>query len=90
MSLFTKLDLDYAQAEKELDELRTFMTANPTFLESKIAPELKKRPHACCLIGSIIAGSPKPDLFKFEVPLIGTFRADLVIGNSKSADDSYS
>ena len=84
MSFLRTLDLDYGQAEKELAELRKFLNDNPIFKESKIVKELKKRLHASCLIGSLIAGAPKPDLYKFEFPLLGTFRADLVVGSSHS------
>src|SRR6266436_8982452 len=84
MSLFKTLDLDYGQAEKEVAELRTFLTDNATFPESQIVKELKKRLHASCLMGSLVAGAPKPDLYKFEFPLLGSFRADLVVGTSHS------
>ncbi len=84
MSLFQKLDLDYGRAETELTELTVFLRDNTLFKETTILQELKKRPHASCLIGSMIAGAPKPDLYKFEFTLLGAFRADLVIGTSRT------
>jgi hypothetical protein len=84
MSIFQTLDLNYGQAEKELAELRTFMEDNATFPEAEIVKKFKERLHASCLMGSLIAGAPRPDLYKFEFPLLGTFRADLVVGSSQS------
>jgi hypothetical protein len=84
MSLFQTLNLDYVQAEKEVAELRTFLMNNATFSETRIVNELKKRLHASCLIGSLVAGAPKPDLYKSEFQLLGAFKADLVVGTSHS------
>lgn len=83
MSQFLKIALDFTRAEKELVEIKEFLDRNATFQEWQITAELKKRPHVSCLIGSLIAGVPRPDVYKFEFQLLGVFRADLVVGSSR-------
>src|SRR5262245_24005898 len=84
MSLFQKFDLNYGQAQREVAELVVFLRDNHLFSETKIVQELKKRLHAPCIIGCLIAGAKKPDLYKFEITILGTFTADLVIGASNT------
>src|SRR5262245_59712701 len=84
MTLFQKIDLDFGQADREVAELREFLDKHPSFKENEFTSELKKRPHAASLIGCLIAELGRPDLYKFELPLLGTFRPDLVVGSSQT------
>src|SRR5712671_2866867 len=84
MLQLNKIELDFAQAERELAEFREFMRKNNFFSEKDVVAELKKRPHLSCLIGSMIAGVPRADLYKFEFQIQGVFKADLVVGNTQS------
>lgn len=75
------INLDFAQATNELAEFRKFLQDNATFSEANVVAELKKLQHLSCLIGSMHAGVPRADVYKFEFQIQGVFRADLVVGN---------
>src|SRR5262245_43652677 len=49
-----------------------------------VVSELKQRLHLSCLIGSMTAGVPRSDVYRFEFAIQGVFRADLVVGHSQS------
>ena len=73
--------LDFEQAAEELSEFRTFLEENTSFSETQVVKELRTRPHLSCLIGSLIAGVSRANVYKFEFQIQGVFRADLVVGN---------
>jgi hypothetical protein len=70
-----------APAESELSEFRQFLDTNKTFSEREVVTELKKRPNLSCLIGHLYFAAPRANVYKFEFPLMGSFKADLVVGN---------
>ncbi|QQP90158.1 DUF4263 domain-containing protein [Skermanella sp. TT6] len=75
--------LDSARAEKELDEYKTWLNQNAEFPENRVVTKLKARKDLCLLI-QLAAGKGQPDRYKYEFMLQGAFRADLVVGSSKS------
>jgi antiviral defense system Shedu protein SduA len=82
VSLFRSIDLDISRAADEFIEFKKFLQDNATFSERQVVNELKKRLHLSCLMGSLIAGVPRSNVYKFEFQIQGVFRADLVVGNS--------
>jgi Domain of unknown function (DUF4263) len=83
-SLLEKIDLDFAKADQEFAEFKTFLHQHQTFKEKTVVAELKKRLHLSCLLGSLVAGVPKADVYRYEFEVLGAFRADLVVGHSQS------
>ena len=83
MSILQPIDLDFSKAETELSEFRAFLQSNSTFSETEVVGQLKSRVNLSCLLGSMIAGVPRPDRYRFEFLILGVFRADLVVGNSQ-------
>src|SRR6516165_10651295 len=82
MPQLNPIQLDFGQAESELSDYKRFLQDHLTFSEKEVVAHLKKRCHLCCLIGSMIAGVPRANVYKFEFQIQGAFRADLVVGNS--------
>jgi hypothetical protein len=81
MPQLQRINLDFSKAEAEVVKFRKFLQENATFSERDVVGELKKWPHLCGLIGSMRAGVPRADVYKFEFQLHGVFWADLVVGN---------
>lgn len=81
--LLIETRLDFARAEKELDEYKAWLDRNAEFPESRVVAELKARKDFCLLI-QLAAGKGQPDRYKHEFTLQGAFRADLVVGSSKA------
>jgi hypothetical protein len=81
MSLFDSITVSTAAAESELSGFRQFLDQNETFSERSVVTELKKRPNLSCLLGHLHYGTPRANVYKFEFPLMGSFKADLVVGN---------
>jgi Domain of unknown function (DUF4263) len=80
-SLFKDIAVSTNAAEAELSAFRTFLDTNETFSEKAVVAELKRSPNLSCLIGHLYFGAPRANVYKFEFPLIGSFVADLVVGN---------
>jgi hypothetical protein len=80
-SLFSEVRLDFAQAERELDEYKNWLDANPEFSEAQVMDQLKSRKDLCLLI-QLAAGKGIPDRYKHQFILQGAFRADLVVGST--------
>jgi hypothetical protein len=83
MSQFNEIDLDLKIAEHELAEFKEFLQQNAYFGEREVVKHLKARQHLSCLIGALIAGIPRANVYKFEFQILGAFKADLVVGNSQ-------
>ncbi|MGJ5175457.1 Shedu anti-phage system protein SduA domain-containing protein [Bradyrhizobium oligotrophicum] len=83
-SILQPIRLDFAKAEKECAEFRRFLDKNATFKERAVVAHLKKASSLTCLLGSLIAGVPRADVYKFEFAVLGAFRADFVVGDSTS------
>jgi len=84
MSLFESITVSTTAAETELLAFRQFLDTNETFSEKMVVTELKKMPNLSCLIGHLNYGAPRANVYKFEFPLMGSFKADLVVGNSRA------
>src|SRR5262245_12365869 len=84
MSLFESITVSTTAAETELLAFRQFLGTNETFSEKMVVTELKKMPNLSCLIGHLNYGAPRANVYKFEFPLMGSFKADLVVGNSRA------
>ena len=85
MSLFKNITVRTATAESELSGFRQFLEANETFSETAVVKELRQRPNLSCLVGYLKLGA-RPNVYKFELPLMGSFKADLVVGNSHARE----
>lgn len=75
------INLDFNAAETELGDFKKFLDANAEFSETAVVNLLKSQLNLCCLLGSMIAGVPKADVYKFEFQIQGVFRADFVAGH---------
>ncbi len=80
-SLLAEVTLDFAKAERELEEYKQWLDANAEFTEASIVGFLKPRVNLCLLI-QIAVGKGHPDRYKREFALVGVFRADLVVGST--------
>ncbi|UEM06740.1 hypothetical protein JL101_002385 [Skermanella rosea] len=81
--LLIETRLDFARAEKELDEYKAWLDQNAEFPENRVVTELKARKDLCLLI-QLAAGKGQPDRYKHEFMLQGAFRGDLVVGSAKA------
>jgi hypothetical protein len=81
MPQLQRINLDFSAAETELAEFKKFLDDNPEFPESAVVRLLKSKLNLCCLLGSMVAGVPKADVYKFEFQIQGVFRADFVTGH---------
>jgi len=81
MPQLQRINLDFNAAESELAEFKKFLDDNPEFSETLVVSFLKSKLNLCCLLGSMIAGVPKSDVYKFEFQIQGVFRADFVTGH---------
>ena len=82
-SQLSEVSLDFAQADKELDEYRSWLDSNAEFSETRVVEYLKARRDLCLLI-QLAAGKGRPNRYKHEFNLQGAFRADLVVGSTIS------
>jgi hypothetical protein len=80
-SVLAEVVLDYAQAEKELDEYKNWLDRNAVFTETNVVKELKTKVNLCLLI-QFAAGKGHPNCYKWEFTLQGALRADLVAGST--------
>ena len=76
-------ELNYLQAESELKSFKDWIADNPRFGERAVVRELKRCPNLCLLM-SFLGTRGKPDRFKHEFEIDGVFRADLVVGSSRT------
>jgi hypothetical protein len=83
MSQLQRIEMSYEQAATDLEQFKSYLGANESFSEGDVVGKLKGFPHLCCLLGSLIAGVPKANVFKFEFQIQGVFAADLVVGNTQ-------
>ncbi|MBI1206921.1 MAG: DUF4263 domain-containing protein [Azospirillum sp.] len=81
MPYLERFSLNLGTAESELVTFREWMRRNTLFKETAIVAEIRARPHLACLIGLLMPGMAKPDVYKHEFEVQGIFRADLVVGN---------
>jgi hypothetical protein len=82
-SRLSAVSLDFAQADRELDEYKNWLDANAEFPEIRVVEYLKSRRDLCLLI-QLAAGKGRPNRYKHEFNLQGAFRADLVVGSTSS------
>jgi hypothetical protein len=80
-SVLAEVVLDYAKAERELDEYKKWLDGNAEFSETSVVDELKTKVNLCPLI-QFAAGKGHPNRYKREFTLQGAFRADLVVGST--------
>jgi hypothetical protein len=83
-SILQTVNLDFNKAEKECADFRAFLQQNTAFGERKVVEQLKDLLNLSCLLGALIAGVPRPDVYKFEFEVLGAFRVDFVVGDSHS------
>jgi hypothetical protein len=81
MPQLQRIRLDFNAAETELADFKEFLDGNPEFSETAVVSLLKSKLNLCCLLGSMVAGVPKADVYKFEFQIQGVFRADFVAGH---------
>jgi hypothetical protein len=86
VSILIPLNLDLDTAEQEFAKFRRWIDANGRFSERAVLTELKQYPHLTALLGYLMSGLGKPNVYKYEFEIQGVFRADLVVGNSISAN----
>ena len=79
MTILNPSTLDFAQAEREVDQFKTWLDSNSEFGERAVVTELKTRKDLCLLIG-LAVGDGQPDCYKHEFEIQGVFRADYVVG----------
>jgi hypothetical protein len=81
MPQLQRINLDFNAAENELADFKKFLDNNPEFSETAVVSLLKTKINLCCLLGSMAAGVPRSDVYKFEFQIQGVFRADFVAGH---------
>jgi len=82
---FQKITFDPVQCRKEADELRDLLATNTELQERKqVLPFFKERLQLSAFLGSYHPEIVRYDLVAHELPLFGTFVADLVVGDSKN------
>jgi hypothetical protein len=79
--ILAKHIIDFAKAESELDEYKSWIDTNSEFNERRVVTELKHRIDLCLLI-QLAAGKGHPDCYKHEFTIQGALRADLVVGST--------
>jgi hypothetical protein len=73
--------LDLGKAQSELTEFKAWIDAHYSSGEAAIVAELKSRLDLSMLI-QLAAGRGWPNCYKYEFPLLGALRADLVTGST--------
>jgi hypothetical protein len=80
-SVLLEATLDFAKAEREVDEFKIWLASDAELSEARVVEELKARRDLCLLI-QLAAGKGRPNRYKHEFTLHGALRADLVVGST--------
>src|SRR5262245_22528765 len=82
---FRKITFDPVQCHKEAEDLRDFLATNTELQERKqVLPFFKERIQLSAFLGSYHPDIVRYDLVAHELPLFGSFVADLVVGDSRN------
>ena len=82
---FRRISFDPMQCRKEAEELRDLLAAGLDLQERKqVLPFFKKHLQLSAFLGSYHPEIVRYDLVAHELPLFGTFVADLVVGDSRN------
>lgn len=86
MKNFEEINFDIAICRQELNELKQHLDNKTELKERKdVLPFFQKRKHLSAFIGSYFPYIDRFDRIAYEYDIFGDFKADLVVGDSKSS-----